>query len=177
MEAVDADLVAAAAADRDLALPIAEWAELVADLGDGERAAVLAARATGPAAIGYRRFDMVLEVAGWSLTLPGAFVGRWEDDGERYWATDGERVIELTQFETTERDPDKLIDVAPPLHPVVERFADGERRGRAEAYDDGGVRVVHGLIADPPHVAILTCKSEPRDEPWALATWRRLRRA
>jgi hypothetical protein len=177
MEAVDADLRAAEAADPGLALPIAEWAELVAQLGDGDRAAALAERATGPAVIGYRRFDMVLEVAGWSVTLPGGFVGRWEDDGERYWATDGERVVELTQFETTEHDPDKLIEIAPSLHPVIERLADGARRGRAEAYDEGRVRVVHGLIADPPHVAILTCKSDAGDEPWALATWRGLRRA
>jgi hypothetical protein len=176
MARVDADLCAAREADRELALPCAEWAELVAHLGAAERAAELAGLATGPAAIGYRRFDMVVDVGGWSLTLPGGFVGRWEDDGERYWATDGERAIELTEFETTEADPAKLVDVAPPLHPVIDQLADGDRRGRAEAHDDGALRVVHGLIAVAPHVAILTCKGAARHEPWALATWRSLRR-
>jgi hypothetical protein len=176
MKRVDGELAAAHRADRELALPWAEWAELAGHLGDTARAAELAGRATGPAAIGYRRLDMVLDVAGWSLTLPGNFVGRWEDDGERYWATDGRRVVELAQFETTEHDPDRLIDVAPPLHPVIERIADGARRGRAEAYDEDAVRILHGLVAVAPHVAILTCKGAAHDEPWALATWRGLRR-
>ena len=176
MKRVDGELTAAHRADRELALPHAEWAELVGYLGDPERAAELAGRATGPAAIGYRRFDMVLGIAGWSLTLPGNFVGRWEDDGDRYWATDGQRAIDLRQFETPEPDPDKLIDAVPPLHAVVERMADGARRGRAEVHDEDAMRIVHGVVAVTPHVAILTCKGAARDEPWALATWRSLRR-
>ena len=177
MERVDADLRAARAADPELALPWAEWAELAGNLGDGERAGELGGRATGPAVIGYRRFDMVVDLGGWSITLPGGFVGAWDDDGARYWATDGDRVIEITTLETTERDSDKLLDVAPPLHPVIERLSDGDRRGRAEAYDTEGVHVVHGLVASAPHVAILTCKGAERDQPWALATWRSLRLA
>lgn len=176
MKRIDGELAAAQRADGELALPYAEWAELAGYLGDAGRAAELAGQATGPAAIGYRRFDMVLDVAGWSLTLPGSFVGRWEDGGERYRATDGRRVVELAQFETTEHDPDRLIDVAPPLHPVIERISDGPRRGRAEACDEDAVHIVHGLVAVAPHVAILTCKGAARDEPWALATWRGLRR-
>jgi hypothetical protein len=34
---------------------------------------------------------------------------------------------------------------------------------------------VHGLVAQAPHVAILTCKGKRSDEAWALATWRSLR--
>ena len=109
------------------------------------------------------------------MTLPGNFVGRWEDDGDRYWATDGQRAVELQPFETAEHDPDKLIDVAP-LHPVIERMSDGGRRGRAEAHDEDAIRIVHGLVVVAPHVAIVTCKGAARDEPWALATWRSLRR-
>ncbi|HEX3479159.1 MAG TPA: hypothetical protein VHT91_29245, partial [Kofleriaceae bacterium] len=109
-------------------------------------------------------------------TLPGNFAGRWEVDGDRYWATDGQRAVELHRFETTEHDPDKLIDAAPPLHPVIERIADGAHRGRAEAHDEDAIRIVHGLVAVAPHVAIVTCKGAARDEPWALATWRSLRR-
>jgi hypothetical protein len=176
MRRVDADLGAARDADPTLALPYAEWAELVAHLGDPTRADELRARATGPAAIGYRRFDM--EVAlddGWSITLPGAFVGSWEDDGARYWATDGARVVEITLLATTQHDSRALLAIAPERHPVIARLADGPRHGRAEAYDDGDVHIVHGLVAIAPHVAILTCKTPPRDEPWALATWRSLR--
>ncbi|HEX7838818.1 MAG TPA: hypothetical protein VF469_15180, partial [Kofleriaceae bacterium] len=168
-------LAAAHTAAPELALPWAEWAELARNLGDDARAGELGRRATGPAVIGYRRFDMVVDLGSWSITLPGSFVGAWEGDGARYWATDGDRVLELTTLETTERDSAKLLDVAPPLHPVIERLSDGDRRGRAEAYDADGVRVVHGLVASAPHVAILTCKGAERDQPWALATWRSLR--
>ena len=45
--------------------------------------------------------------------------------------------IELTSFATTEDDSAKLLEVAPALHPVIERIADGARHGRAEAYDEG----------------------------------------
>jgi hypothetical protein len=176
MQRVDGDLAAARAADRALALPYAEWADLVEQLGDAARAAELRALATGPAEIGYRRFDMELALdGGWSITLPGAFVGAWEDDGARYWATDGARVIELTCLETTEQDSRALLAVAPERHPVIARLADGDRHGRAEVYDEDDVHIVHGLVAIAPRVAILTCKGRARDQPWALATWRSLR--
>lgn len=176
MKRVDRELRAARKADPALVLPYAEWAELVGHLGDDERAGELRARGAGPAVIGYRRFDMDVELdGGWSMTLPGAFVGAWEDDGERYWATDGDRVIELTSFATTEDDSAKLLEVAPALHPVIERIADGARHGRAEGYDEGDVHIVHGLVAIAPHVAILTCKAAASDPAWALAIWRSLR--
>ncbi len=175
MKRVDSDLHAARNAGRELALPYAEWAELVDNLGDAERASELRARATGPATIGYRRFDMTLELsAGWSIQLPGSFVGGWQDNGARYWATDGNRVVELTSIETTETDSAKLIKVADERHPVIERIVDGARHGRAEVYDQDDVHIVHGLVAMAPHVAILTCKGAASDEAWALATWRSL---
>jgi hypothetical protein len=170
---VDADLRAARKADRSLGLPYAEWAELVELLGDGERAAGLRAQATGPATLGYRRYDMDLELAGWSITLPGAFVGGFEDD--RYWATDGRRAIELHTLETTEADSAKLLAVAPTLHPVIERIAEPGRHGRVEAHQEDDVHIVHGLVAIAPRVAILTCKGAARDQAWALAAWRSLR--
>ena len=109
------------------------------------------------------------------VTLPGAFVGAWEDDGARYWATDGERVVELISFETSGLDSAALLEVAPARHPVIERLADGARHGRAEVYDEADVHIVHGLVAVAPHVAILTCKSAQPDHGWALAMWRSLR--
>jgi hypothetical protein len=58
---------------------------------------------------------------------------------------------------------------------VIERVTEGARCGRAEAYDDEDVHVVHGLMAAAPNVAIMTCKGSQADEAWALATWRSLR--
>ena len=176
MTRVDHDL--RIARDAGLDVPYAEWAELVGHLGEAGRADELRAHATGPAVIGYRRFDMVVALdAGWSITLPGAFVGAWEDAGQRYWATDGARVVEVTMLETTETDSAKLLEVAPPRHAVIERAAVGTRHARAETYREDDVHIVHGLVAVAPHVAIVTCKGRADDEPWALATWRSLRNA
>lgn len=177
---VDAELRAVRRADPDLALPWHAWAELLALTGrdDADVRARAAALATAPPPIGYRRHDLDVELSGgWIARLPGSFIGAWEDDGERYWATDGDRVVEFTSVTATgDDDSQRLVDIAPEHHPVIDRLVDGTRRGRAEAYDDDGARVVHGILADAPHVAILTCKGNITDA-WALATWRSLRRA
>ncbi|TMQ13853.1 MAG: hypothetical protein E6J90_27805 [Deltaproteobacteria bacterium] len=178
MKRVDADLRAARKADRELALPYAEWAELVANLGDDERAAELRGRATGPSRIGYRRFAVEVDVGtGWLAALPGSFTGNRDDSSGYYWATDGDRVIEVTTMETTESDSGKLLDVAPARHPVIERVVDGARHGRAEAYETDGLCVVYGLVAIAPHVVIVTCRASERDPAWGLALWRSLHRA
>ncbi len=179
MKRVDADLRAARRADRELELPWPEWAVLLEYLAiEGERADAIRERAAGRAAtIGYRRYDLEVDLSGgWSMHLPGSFVGSWEDDGERYWATDGQRSIEFQSVTADEgHDAAKLLAIAPERHQVIGRFADGDTHGRAEARDVDGVHVVHALVAHAPHVAILTCKGSPADEPWALAMWRSLR--
>ncbi len=179
MEEVDAELRAARKLNPSLELPWAAWAELLAWLGEDEpRIAELRARAgTSAATIGYRRYPMDVELSGgWSLELPGAFVGAWEDDGARYWATDGERAIEFTSLSAnTEQTSLQLLEIAPEAHTVLERLSDETRCGRAETYDEGDVHVVHGLMTAAPEIAILTCKGTRADEPWALATWRSLR--
>jgi hypothetical protein len=183
LQRVDADLAAAHRADAELALPWAEWAELLEHLGEGgEHAAEVRARARAieappPPRIGYRRHPMEIELSGgWSIELPGAFVGRWEDGGERWWATDGGRVVEFTSFTADgDADSEQLLAVAPEAHPVVARWSRGEHRGRAEISDDGDVHLVHGLMARAPHVAILTFKGATSDQAWALDTWRSLR--
>lgn len=176
MVRVDGDLKAARKADRSLALPYAEWAELREHLGEDEKAADLRAKATGPAVIGYRRHPMEVELDGaWTFVLPGAFVGSWEED--RYWATDGDRMIEITCLETAAgHSSAELLAIAPEAHAVIERLDDGTRCGRAEAYDEGDVHVVHGLMASAPGVAIITCKAAREDQAWALETWRSLHR-
>lgn len=178
MTRVDEDLRAARRADATLALPWRAWAELCAYLGEDD-ARILELRARGDErapAIGYRRHPMEVELTGgWVVTLPGAFVGAWEDDGARYWATDGDRMIEFTSLTAnTAQSSQELLDVAPERHGVLERIEEPDRRGRAEAYEEGHLRVVHGLMTSAPEIAILTCKCDPADEPWALATWRSL---
>ncbi|MEO8699772.1 MAG: hypothetical protein ABI867_07000 [Kofleriaceae bacterium] len=179
MEQVDTDLTIARKANRELDLPYPEWSLLLDWIpSDEDHADRIRAKAGDrEATIGYRRYPMDVEVSGgWIVELGGNFVGHWDDDGERWWATDGERVVELTSLTAPdETDSQRLLDVAPPINPVVERFAEANRRGRAEVYDEGSVHVVHGLMACAPHVAILTCKGEKSDEAWALATWRSLR--
>lgn len=182
MEQIDADLRAARAAEPDLALPWAEWAELLQWVGeDDEHAEEIRARAHASpvprdARLGYRRHAMQVALSGsWTVELGGNFVGRWEDDGARWWATDGDRAVEFTSLTATaDLDSDALLAVAPEAHPVVERFASGDQRGRAEVHDEDGVYVVHGLMARSPEVGILVCKGKPRDHAWALATWRSL---
>ena len=180
MERVDADLTAARTAEPALALPWTAWAELRGHLGDDEAAlAELRAHADADPAppIGYRRYPLEIELtATWSIELPGAFVGRWEDDGDRYWATDGERMIELVSFTADDSlDAAALLAIAPEKHLVIARIDEPERQGRAEAYTEGTVHIVIGLVAVAPEVAILTCKGPPGSEASALATWRSLR--
>jgi hypothetical protein len=176
MKQVDEDLRAARRADATLDLPWAAWKELLAHIGIDDED--VTERAGGEVAtIGYRRHDLEIELSGgWRVTMSGAMVGHWEDDGERYWATDGERMIDFSSLTADgDSDSERLLAVAPEKHPVIARFSDGSQRGRAEAFDDDEVRVVIGLMAQAPHVGILTCKGG--DDEWALATWRSLRQS
>jgi hypothetical protein len=175
MKSVDGALRAARKADPSIELPYAEWAELLVHLGaDEERIAPIRAKATGPATIGYRRHTLELEVGAWTLELPGSFVGSFED--ERYIATDGDRLVELSVLTAGgEHDSQALLDIAPAKHDIIAQISEGERRGRAEAYLDEDVHIVHGLVAMAPEVAILTCKSTQPDRAWALAAWESLR--
>jgi len=182
MESVDEELTAARKANPDLPFPYAEWSELLEWLGvDDAHAQTIRDRiGTTPVPemlIGYRRHMIEVELTGgWTIDLGGAYVGKWEDDGASWWATDGDRVVEFTSLSADgETDSQKLLDVAPSLHPVIAQIEEPTRRGRAEAYDENKVHVVHGLVSCAPHVAILTCKGRASDEAWALSTWRSLR--
>jgi hypothetical protein len=187
MKGVDADLSAATTADKSLAhassrVPWVEWNEILEWLGIDNAHAEYVRSRIGDAPIpdtriGYRRHMIEAELSGgWTIDLGGAYVAHWEDDGASWWATDGDRVVEFTSLTADdETDSQKLLDVAPEINPVLERIVEDNRRGRAEAYDENGVHIVHGLVACAPHVAILTCKGRRSDEAWALATWRSLR--
>lgn len=175
MMEVDEDLRAARKADPALALPWPEWKEMLMHLGI-EDEDVNEKAGDGVAALGYRRHDLEIELAGgWRVVVPGSFVGHWEDDGARYWATDGDRAIEFSSFTAgADHDSAQLLAVAPEKYEVVERLVDGNRHGRAEAFVDNETPVVIGLMADAPNVGILTCKGGTRE--WALSTWRSLQR-
>jgi len=176
MERVDANLRAAWRADPEIDLPWADWALLHELLVvDDALAARVRERAAGPPTIGYRRYDMDVELSGgWSMTMPGSFVTSWDEDESRFVATDGKRVLEFQSLTAVGADDsDKLLAVAPEHNPVIARFSDDARRGRAEVSTEDGVPIVHGLMASAPHVAILTIKNG--DQAWALDTWRSLR--
>lgn len=176
LRSVDDDLRAARKLDRALAVPWPEWAELLDWLGEDERCVKARQRAgDAPSAIGYRRYPMDVAMPGdWATVLPGAFVAHEEDDG-RWWATDGDRAVEMTCFMAgDDLSSAQLLAIAPEVHPVRERFVDGARHGRLEVHDEGAIHIRHGLVAHAPHVAILTCKSHDPDDAWALAAWRGL---
>jgi hypothetical protein len=175
MSNVDEDLRAARKADPALPLPYAEWKELLKHLGI-EDDDVNAKAGDREPTLGYRRHELEVELSGdWRIVIPGSFVGHWEDEGAKYWATDGDRAIEFSSLTANdEHDSAKLLAVAPERYEVLERLVDGNRHGRAEAHVEDEVPIVIGLMCVAPHVGILTCKGGTRD--WALATWRSLRR-
>jgi len=179
MERIDSELAAAHKAGVT-DLPYEAWAELLGYLGRDDDAAAKVYKLAGSRenTIGYRRLDMDIALTGdWIVRVPGSFAGRWEDDHTRYLASDGDRAIEFTSLTADgETDSAKLLAVAPESRPVIDRFVDGNRHGRAETSEEDHVHIVHGLVADAPHVAILTLKGKPSDEAWALRTWRSLRR-
>jgi hypothetical protein len=181
LESVDDELIAARKADPKAPIPYADWAELLHWMNaDPDRVAKHRELGGGaPGTIGYRRLDMDVELSGgWVVRLPGSFTGRWEDEGQRFWATDGERTL---QFESLtagdETDSGKLLAVAPERFPVIDQLAEGARAGRAEAHDEDHARVIHGVMIEAPEIAIATLKGTRADEPWALATWRSLHRS
>jgi hypothetical protein len=173
MTKVDEDLRAARKADPALALPWPEWKELLLHLGIDDEEVTAQAGDRKPT-LGYRRHELEIDLSGgWRIVIPGALVGRWDDDGAKYWATDGDRAIEFSSLTAPdEQDSAKLLAVAPERHPVLERIADGARCGRAEAFEEAGVPIVIGLMTKAPHVGILTVKGGTQE--WALATWRSL---
>jgi hypothetical protein len=174
MTSVDEDLRAARTADPSLSLPYPEWKELLAHLGIEDEDVNAQAGDRAPV-LGYRRHDLEIELSGgWKIVVPGSFVGHWEDDGAKFWATDGDRAIEFSSLTAgDELDSAKLLAVAPERYPVVERLAEADRHGRAEAYQENETPILIGLMAHAPHVGILTVKGGTQE--WALATWRSLR--
>ncbi|HEX5063451.1 MAG TPA: hypothetical protein VFV99_28940 [Kofleriaceae bacterium] len=173
MTEVDEDLRAARKADPALPLPYPEWKELLMHLGI-EDEDVNEKVGDRTSTLGYRRHDIEIELSGgWLVVIPGAFAGHWEDDGAKYWATDGDRMIEFSSLTANdETDSAKLLAVAPEKYEVVERLVDGNHHGRAETFEENDVPILVGLMCNAPHVGILTCKGGTRE--WALATWRSL---
>ena len=128
MERVDEDLTAAYKANPELPLPFAEWSELLEWLGADDAHAheirgLIGSTPVPDVLIGYRRHLLEIEPAGgWTMDRGGASAGRYDEEG-MWWATDGDRVVELTTLTAdAETDSQKLLDVAAPIHPVVARI-------------------------------------------------------
>ncbi|HEY0254925.1 MAG TPA: hypothetical protein VGC41_25540, partial [Kofleriaceae bacterium] len=139
MERVEADLAAAKAAGVT-DLPYPEWSTLLDFLGRDDKESLVIRKLAGeaPATIGYRRLDMEIALSGgWVVQVPASFAGRWEEDGARYIAADGDRGIEFTSIIAQgETDSQKLLALAKENHVVVDRYAEGTAAGRAALSDE-----------------------------------------
>lgn len=127
------------------------------------------------ARIGYRHHAVWTGRDAWTMALPGTFVAHHEADSDRWWATDRERVVELLVYEIPDKSSEALLAIAPAATTVLATEVSGTRHARADATTASGIHSVIGIVADAPHVAILTCRSEHADPAWALALWRSLR--
>ena len=89
--------------DPNLAYPWRAWAEIIGLRGMGDpmakQAVARAMRepATGPD-IGYRRKDVTITHAGWSLTIPGSFAEKRSD--EEWWGGGAGRAITMAAVQT-----------------------------------------------------------------------------
>ena len=114
-------------------------------------------------------------IGGWHVRCRRRWSAAGSDDGASYWATDGDRVVEFTSMTANDETiSERLLAVAPEQHPVIATRADGTLRGRAESFKDSGEHIVVALVADAPHVGLLTVKGA--DDDFALRVWRTLHR-
>lgn len=172
--------------DPDLTYPVREWKEILGLLGIEDPSADEAAQRHGVASdaprIGYRRLPVrALLAEEWTITIPGSFATRYEDDG-RWTAFETGRSVSVAcqSSRTPEGGP------AP-----VEELLRGIRDTEGEPLDFRGDRVVGaarvmpaaegegwvltGACAVPGSVAM--CSISFRDESrraWAIATWQSL---
>ncbi len=168
--------------------PWREWREL---LGYGSLTSPVSAevfeRAAAPqspgAVIGYRRFDVRVDLAGnWSIQIPGSFAESWED--ERTWyAWDATRAVRFSCFsivneDGTPQDAGEILGDSVEMQETFEHAQEG-LLGRAHLapsverqWQLHGRTAVHGALA----VSTITLASL-EDREWALEVWRSLQRS
>ena len=176
--------------DPTLPFPWREWQELLvlANAADpmAERIGDEAARAPSGPRIGYRREPFETIQGGWSLTVPGSFAERRND--EEWWGGEGGRSITLAATDTGNDDGRPMsartfLDrVAGHLGPDVLSHEDGPVLGRARlTVDDSSgieVAVLEGYSAVSGSGAAIRIEiHDPGDWEWALEMWRSLRPA
>ncbi|WP_163568132.1 hypothetical protein [Fodinicola feengrottensis] len=84
-------------------LPWAEWGEILTYLGESRQEVETRAASSLPPQIGYRRGEAWNELSGqWWVRTPGAFVGRFEDEGS-WSAFDGVLTLWFSSFAIKKR--------------------------------------------------------------------------
>jgi hypothetical protein len=148
---IEALLARAYAADPSLAYPWSAWADLLEDLGRTDEAKSVRARATETSSdepIGYRRYDAHHTLTGgWSLRVPGAFTGSFDEKGT-WCATDGTRTIWFTSMSFASKSSAEKPSMAKVL-------ARSKRSGEPVAL--AGLPAGYAFIAD-------IRRQEPEDE-------------
>lgn len=173
--------------DPTLPLPWAGWHELrqhlatLETIADGAPADLpdRATHDTSPP-IGYRRRPVTTSpLPGWRIRVPGEFTYGWE--GNRWWAWDGKRQIDLSVFGVADEQrgmpSDDLIRFAMRTAPTGERLDGGPGPAVVVSDQPDVPRAVHGYAsARAGELLLVTVTgSEPDDLPWAVETWRSLR--
>lgn len=184
----DALLAEAHRLDPNLDLPWAAWQELRELLGISEPAADGApadlderATADSRARLGYRRRAVLTApVPGWSLRIPGDFTYGW--DGDRWWAWDGTREIEITVLVVGDEQ------TGPPPAAMLQYGANATEGHRGEpivggpgdgwwlpSEEDGEIGV-QGIASRRNGELLLVTISVPDAHlDWAIDAWRSLR--
>ncbi|WP_433192684.1 hypothetical protein ACQP1G_28775 [Nocardia sp. CA-107356] len=184
----DALLAEAYRLDPALALPWAAWHELRLLLADSAPIAAgapgdLPARAAAemPPVLGYRRRSVrTTPVSGWSLRIPGEFTYGW--DGDRWWAWDGTRQIEITILRVGD------AKTGPPPAAMLQYGANATAGHRGEPVvggpgdgwwlpsEDGEEVGVQGIASRRNGELLLVTISVPGPQlDWAIEAWRSLR--
>ena len=174
--------------DPALAYPWREWKELLDINGDPdpmrERVEEEAAAApTDEPLIGYRRRQVRVEQAGWTITIPGSFATRKTD--EEFWASGGGRTVTIAATPTgADDDPmpaEAFLDrVTAHLGGEVLRHETGTVSGRAKLALDPTSAVEAAVLEGYSAVrgsgaAIRIVIHTAEDWDWALGMWRSLR--
>jgi hypothetical protein len=169
-------LADAHAADPELALPWAAWAELAAHAGAADTLppdVLEAAEADPSPPVGYRRHDVTpLLPGGWTIRVPGSFAASLDPDGTWSAGEGGDRSVNVTTFTGP---PDQLDESDLAASSGEEHRHDDESvRRRAWTTTEEGLLLVNGYGFVPGSAAIVTVTAEPGGESWALDVWRSL---
>ena len=184
MKQAHRDLAAAHKADRTLAMPWAEWAELLdyLDLDDEVSDEVRQQGAAENGAIGYRRHPARFALTtGWSVRLTPNFSDSWVDEGAAMLASDGDRSVRCSCAESEGDSASEILAKIPMHGEVLARHDEGGYQGRVEGRDDEvhGVRLITAIMATAGSAAVLSAvlRSGNNDDEWAIEAWRTLRRS